>query len=185
VQAVRPLIGTAMARRLRVLAWSLAAAGAIAALAILGLASDRSALAGRRAPGLPRERLAGPPVTLASLLAQARGRPALVVFWASWCGPCAREAPALERFYLSPAGRARVVGVNWSDALSGARSFIRRYSWTFPDVRDSDGTVGNNYRLTGLPTTFVVDAHGRIRSVLRGPQSEGSLARALGAVERA
>lgn len=174
-----------MSRRLRVLAWALAAAGAIAALAIFGLASDRSTSAGRLAPGLPGERLAGPPVTLASLLIQARGRPALVVFWASWCGPCASEAPALERFYLSPAGRARVVGVNWSDALSGARSFIRRYAWTFPDVRDSDGTVGNAYRITGLPTTFVVDGHGRIRSVLRGPQSEGSLARALSAVERA
>jgi thiol-disulfide isomerase/thioredoxin len=184
VQAVRPLIGTAMARRLRVLAWALAAAGAIAAL-VFGLASDHSPTVGRPAPGLHGERLAGPPVTLASLLAQARGRPALIVFWASWCGPCAREAPALERFYLSPAGRARVVGVNWSDALSGARAFIGRYSWTFPDLRDSDGTVGNNYRITGLPTTFVVDAHGRIRSVLRGPQSEGSLSRALGAVERA
>jgi peroxiredoxin len=78
-----------------------------------------------------------------------------------------------------------VVGVNWSDALAGARSFIRRYSWTFPDVRDSDGTVGNGYRLTGLPTTFVVDSRGLIRRVLRGPQSEGSLTRALSAVERA
>jgi thiol-disulfide isomerase/thioredoxin len=169
----------------RKLAWILAGAGAIAALAIFGLASDRSASSGRRAPELPHQLLVGPPVTLASLLARAHGRPALVVFWASWCGPCAREAPALERFYLSPAGRARVVGVNWSDALSGAKSFIRRYSWTFSDVRDSAGTVGNEYRLTGLPTTFVVDLHGRIRSVLRGPQSEGSLARALASVERA
>jgi thiol-disulfide isomerase/thioredoxin len=174
-----------MPRRLRLLAWTLAAAGAIAALAIFGLASNRTASTGRHAPALPHERLAGPPVTLASLLAQAGGRPALVVFWASWCGPCAREAPALERFYLSPAGHARIVGVNWSDALSGARSFIRQYSWTFPNVRDSDGTVGNGYGLTGLPATFVVDVHGRIRSVLRGPQSEGSLARALSAVERA
>ena len=174
-----------MAGRVRVIAWMLVTAGAIAALAVFGLASNGSGSAGRRAPGLPGERLAGPPVTLTSLLEQARGRPALVVFWASWCGPCASEAPALERFYLSPAGSALIVGVNWSDALSGARSFIRRYSWTFPDLRDSDGTVGNAYRLTGLPTTFVVDARGRIRSVLRGPQSEASLARALGAVERA
>jgi cytochrome c biogenesis protein CcmG/thiol:disulfide interchange protein DsbE len=174
----------AMSRRLRLLGWAVAAA-AVAAFVIFGLASNRSSSAGRRAPELPRERLAGPPVTLASMLAQARGRPALVVFWASWCEPCVTEAAAVERFYLSPGGRARVVGVDWSDALPGARAFVRRHSWTFPNVRDGDGTVGNRYGITGLPTTYVLDGRGRIRSVLRGPQSESSLSRALAAVERA
>ena len=75
-----------------------------------------------------------------------------------------------------------MVGVDWSDALSGARSFIRRYAWTFPNLRDAEGTVGNEYHLTGLPTTFVLDAHGRIRAVLRGPQDEASLGRALASV---
>ncbi len=160
-------------------------AAAVVVLAIFGLASDRSANSGREAPALPRERLAGAPITLAELLAGARGRPALVVFWASWCGPCAREAPALERFSRSATGRGRIVGVDWSDALPGARAFIRRYSWSFPNVRDSEGTVGNRYRLTVLPTSFVLDAHGRIQAVLRGPQSESSLARALAGVEHA
>ncbi len=170
-----------MARRLRLLGWTLAVAAALAALAVFGLASRSST--GRRAPALPRERLAGSPVTLASLLAAAGGRPALVVFWASWCPPCAREAPALERFSQSPTGRGRIVGVDWSDALSGARAFIRRYSWTFPNVRDAEGTVGNAYRLAVLPTTFVLDAGGRIRAVLRGPQNERSLQTALAGVE--
>jgi hypothetical protein len=70
------------------------------------------------------------------------------------------------------------VGVNWSDARSGARSFIRRYGWTFSNVRDGEGTVGNDYRLPGLPTTFVVDSSGRIRAELRGPQDLASLTRA-------
>jgi cytochrome c biogenesis protein CcmG, thiol:disulfide interchange protein DsbE len=170
-----------MARR-KLLVWTLVAA-ALLALAIFGLASDRSASNGREAPALPRERLAGAPITLAGLLASAGGRPALVVFWASWCGPCAREAPALERFSQSSTGRGRIVGVDWSDALPGARAFIRSYSWSFPNVRDSGGTVGNEYRLTGLPTSFVLDAHGRIQAVLRGPQSEASLAHALAGVE--
>jgi cytochrome c-type biogenesis protein len=167
-----------MARPLRVLGGTLAVA-AIAAAAVFGLASTHSTLNGRPAPSLPREHLAGAPVTLASLLRGAGGRPSLLVFWASWCGPCIREAPALERFSRSPAGRNRVVGVDWSDGLGGARSFIRRYSWTFPNVRDSEGTVGNEYRLTSLPTTFVLDAHGRIQAVLRGPQDVASLGRAL------
>jgi cytochrome c biogenesis protein CcmG/thiol:disulfide interchange protein DsbE len=157
----------------------LVAAAALAALIIFGLASQRSASVGHPAPALPREHLAGPPASLASLLAAAAGRPVLVVFWASWCGPCAREAPALERVSRSPAGRNRMVGVDWSDALAGAQSFIRHYSWTFSNLRDAEGTVGNDYHLTGLPTTFVLDGHGRISAELHGPQDEGSLERAL------
>jgi cytochrome c biogenesis protein CcmG, thiol:disulfide interchange protein DsbE len=155
------------------------AAAGLAALIIFGLASQRSASIGHPAPALPREHLAGPPATLTSLLSAAAGRPALVVFWASWCGPCAREAPALERIADSDGGRSRLVGVDWSDALSGARSFIRHYAWTFPNLRDSEGTVGNDYHLTGLPTTFVLDGHGRIEAQLRGPQDEASFKRAL------
>jgi cytochrome c biogenesis protein CcmG/thiol:disulfide interchange protein DsbE len=174
-----------MPGRRRLLGWTILTGLAVAALAVFGLASNHSGSVGRAAPALPREHLAGPPVTLPGLLASASGRPALVVFWASWCVPCVREAPALQRFSLSPAGRGRVAGVDWSDGLSGARSFIRRYSWTFPNVRDAEGTVGNEYRITGLPTTFVLDGHGRIRSVLRGPQTEPALGRALAAVEGA
>jgi thiol-disulfide isomerase/thioredoxin len=170
-----------MPRRLRLLAATLLLAAAIAAGAVFGLSSGPAA--GRPAPALPHESLIGGPVTLASLLAGAHGHPALVVFWASWCGPCAQEAPALERFSQTAAGRGRIVGVDWSDALSGARAFIHRYAWSFPNVRDGEGLIGNAYRLTGLPTTFVIDTHGRIRAALRGPQSARSLQSALATVE--
>jgi thiol-disulfide isomerase/thioredoxin len=170
-----------MRRRLRLLVLTLAILAAMAVLAVFGLASSSST--GRLAPALPRERLTGTPVTLSSFLAGAGGRPALVVFWASWCGPCAKEAPALERFSESAVGRGRIVGVDWSDAKPGARGFIKRYGWTFPNMRDGEGTVGNAYRLTGLPTTFVINTDGRISKVLRGPQSEHSLQVALAQVE--
>jgi cytochrome c biogenesis protein CcmG/thiol:disulfide interchange protein DsbE len=172
-----------MSRRLRVLALIVLAGSAVAALAVFGLASNRSVVAGHRAPALPSEHLAGPAITLPGLIASAHGRPSLVVFWASWCGPCLREAPAIERFSRSPAGSGRVAGVDWSDARPGAVAFIRRYGWSFPNVRDSEGTVGNDYHLTGLPTTFVLDGRGRIRSTLRGPQNEASLGHALAGVE--
>jgi cytochrome c biogenesis protein CcmG, thiol:disulfide interchange protein DsbE len=168
-----------MASRGKLLLAGLLLAAALA-FAIFGLAAVHGARAGRRAPALPRESLSGRKLTLAELT--ARGRPALVVFWASWCGPCAKEAPALERFASSPLGRGRVVGVDWSDSASGARSFIRRYRWTFPNLRDAEGTVGNDYRLVGLPSTYLLDASARIRAVLRCPQDETSLARALASV---
>jgi thiol-disulfide isomerase/thioredoxin len=159
------------------------ALAALVLVAVFGLAGTKG-VAGRLAPGLPREQLSGAPATLTDAFSASHGKPVLVVFWASWCGPCTKEAPALERFAQSSQGRARIVGVDWSDARSGARSFISRYRWTFPNVRDGEGTVGNSYGLAGLPTTFVVDARHRILAELRGPQNEGSLERALANAER-
>ncbi len=170
-----------MARRLQLLGGALVLAIVIAAVAVLGLRSD--SVSGRRAPALPREALIGGRLTLTGLLAGTGGRPAVIVFWASWCGPCAQEAPALENFSKSPVGRGRIVGVDWSDGRSGARAFLRRFAWSFPNLRDAEGVVGSRYRLTGLPTTFVIDTHGRIRATLRGPQSERSLRVALARVE--
>ena len=161
--------------RLRLLGWTLAVA-ALVALAIVGLSPSSSSIA-RMAPTLPREHLSGPPATAAG-----DGHPKLVIFWASWCPPCIREASQVERFARSAAGSGRVIGVDWSDAAAGARSFIRRYSGSFANVRDGEGTVGNEYHLLGLPTTFVLDGHGRIRAALRGAQDEASLGHALAKV---
>jgi cytochrome c biogenesis protein CcmG/thiol:disulfide interchange protein DsbE len=118
-------------------------------------------------------------VTLTAL----RGHPVLITFWASWCEPCEHEAPALERFSQGLDGHAALVGVNWSDpSLSGARAFVKRYGWTFPNLRDPQGTVGLAYGVTGLPTTFVIDSTGKVRATLRGPQTQQTLASALATV---
>jgi cytochrome c biogenesis protein CcmG, thiol:disulfide interchange protein DsbE len=173
-------------RRMKTLAGGLVALAAVLALAVFGLASTSQPAGGRRAPALPSESLSGGRATLASLEAGAHGRASVIVFWASWCSSCKQEAPAFERFYRSPEGHGRVVGVDWSDPETwAARRFVRRYGWTFPNLRDAHGLVGNDYGLgAGLPDTFVVNARGRISKVLRGPQSVQSLRTALAQVER-
>jgi cytochrome c biogenesis protein CcmG/thiol:disulfide interchange protein DsbE len=163
--------------RRRLLAW--AAAAAVLTLVLAFGLSGRGTSGGRVAPALPHELLAGHAVTLAMLPAAAGGRPSLVVFWASWCEPCRREAPAVERFARSPAGRGRVVGVDWNDEAQSARRFVRQYHWSFLNLRDGEGSVGYAYGLTGLPTTFVIGADGRIEATLRGPQTEQALEHAL------
>jgi thiol-disulfide isomerase/thioredoxin len=170
--------------RSRLLVSSILAAAAVAGLLVFGLSSSGSGRVGRKAPRLPREQLAGPATTLREVLASAHGRATLVTFWASWCGPCTREAGALERFSQSSSGKGRLIGVDWSDGLSNARAFVAKHGWTFPVLRDAEGTVGNDYRLTGLPTTFVLDGEGRIRAELRGPQTQATLARAMAGVKR-
>jgi thiol-disulfide isomerase/thioredoxin len=146
-----------------------------AALAAIELLSGGGGSAERPAPTLPTAVLVPPGESLARL----RGKPALVNFWASWCGPCHEEAHRLERFARSLHGRARLVGVDWSDGLAGARSFVRRYGFTFPVLRDPQGTVGERYGINGLPTTFVLDPSGQIVETLHGPQTTADLRKAL------
>jgi thiol-disulfide isomerase/thioredoxin len=163
---------------LRTLTICVLAAAVLVAFVVFGLAG-RGDSNGRLAPPLPGEHLSGPAVSLASL----HGRPALVAFWASWCGPCEHEAPALERFSRSLGDRATLVGINLSDpSISAARAFVKRYGWTFPNVRDSEDTAGAAYGVTGPPATFVLDSAGRIRATLRGPQTEQTLNAALATV---
>jgi thiol-disulfide isomerase/thioredoxin len=133
------------------------------------------AQASRPAPALPSQVLVAPRATIASL----RGKPAVIHFWASWCGPCHREARDMAGLPAALGQRARVVGVDWNDSVGGARTFIRRNAWRFENLRDATGAVGDHFELTGLPTTYVLDARGRIRATLRGPQTAASVRRAL------
>lgn len=126
---------------------------------------------GQPAPPLPSEVLQPPKVTLADL----RGKPALINFWASWCDPCREEAPELERLNRSLHGSARLIGVDYTDQEDAARSFIRQYGWTFPVLSDPDGIYGARYGFTGLPTTIILNSQGRIVETLRGPQTEAGL----------
>jgi cytochrome c biogenesis protein CcmG/thiol:disulfide interchange protein DsbE len=140
---------------------------AVLVAAITVLALTRSRNAHRLAPALPGHALAGPMTTLASL----RGRPALIDFFASWCDPCVKEAPVIERVSHQLANRAAVVGIDWSDSRASARAFLARSHWTLPVLEDAHGTVGYSYGIQGLPTTFVLDAQGRIVERLLGPQT--------------
>jgi cytochrome c biogenesis protein CcmG, thiol:disulfide interchange protein DsbE len=147
----------------------------VVALIVFEVASAGSGEEAKPAPPLPAAVLQPPQVTLAGL----RGKPALVNFWASWCEPCREEAPELERLDRSLHGKARLVGVDYTDQAGNAREFIQRYGWTFPVLSDPDGIYGARYRFSGLPTTFVLDSRGRIAATLRGPQTAAELRRAL------
>jgi thiol-disulfide isomerase/thioredoxin len=157
----------------------LVAAVLVGGLIVLELATHDGGDDGPGAPPLPAAVLVPPKVTVESL----RGKPAVVNFWASWCEPCRKEAPLLQRFYERNRGRIGVVGVSYTDNAPGARKFIRRYGWTFPNLSDPDGLAGSEYRLLGLPVTVILDSDGRIATQLRGPQTEAKLAAAVRAAE--
>jgi cytochrome c biogenesis protein CcmG, thiol:disulfide interchange protein DsbE len=162
-------------------AWVLVAAGCVAAFVAVEALSGTQAATARAAPPLPRQVLEPPATTIAAL----RGRPAIVHFWASWCGPCQKEAGELARLSARLRGRAALVGVDYTDAAGSARRFIARHGWRFPNLADPDGHAGDAYGLGGLPTTFLVDADGRIVRRLTGPQTAAGLLRAVARLERA
>jgi cytochrome c biogenesis protein CcmG/thiol:disulfide interchange protein DsbE len=147
---------------------------AIAALLVVGLGSAGST-SRRKAPALPTQVLKGPKVTLASL----RGSKVVINFWASWCGPCKKEAPELVKLDRELPHGAKLVGVDWNDGEGGARGFLARSGWAYPVLRDPNGDVGNSYRLHGMPTTFLLDARGRIAAQLTGPQTAAGILQKL------
>ncbi len=112
-------------------------------------------------------------------LAELRGHPAAVNFFASWCEPCKKEAPSLEALSRSLPNGTHLVGVAWNDGRSAARGFVHRYGWRFPTLFDTNGSAGDRYGIQGLPTTFIVGSDGRIEDVLRGPQDAGTVRREL------
>lgn len=159
----------------RALLPALVVTAVVGVLVVEVLTAGSNGNVGEPAPPLPTAVLQAPKLTLADL----RGGPALINFWASWCDPCREEAAELERFDSSLPRGAHLVGVDYTDQEGPARAFIKTYDWTFPVLSDPDGVFGARYRFTGLPSTVAIDAKGRIVQTLRGPQTVSDLRRAL------
>lgn len=113
-------------------------------------------------------------------LASYRGHGYLVVnFFASWCTPCADEAPMLNRMQRQLAGRGTVVGVAWNDATEDTARFVRRYALSYPVLRDVDGKFASAYGVKGMPETFLIDPRGRIVALERNQLTQQWIAAAI------
>lgn len=95
-------------------------------------------------------------------LRQLRGRPVILNFWASWCGPCKEEAPRLAASAHAHATEVAFLGVDVQDLTTDARRFLRRFHVRYPSVRDNGGSTYDGYGLTGVPETYWIDGDGRI-----------------------
>ena len=96
-------------------------------------------------------------------LADLRGKTVVLNFWASWCAPCREEAPVLEKVWRQYRERGVVfLGVNIDDTREGALKFLEEFGITYPSVYDYSGATTVAYRVTAIPTTYVVDRAGRI-----------------------
>jgi cytochrome c biogenesis protein CcmG, thiol:disulfide interchange protein DsbE len=146
---------------------------ALVALLAYGLASNEpdAEIAGEPAPELELPRLSGNGV---GSLADYRGKVVVLNFWASWCEPCREESPLLQRWHERIGERGGLVlGVDALDEIGHARAFIDEYGLTYPMLRDGDGSTREPFGILGFPETFVIDRHGRVAAVQRGPVDDG------------
>jgi cytochrome c biogenesis protein CcmG/thiol:disulfide interchange protein DsbE len=107
----------------------------------------------------------------------AAGRPVLLNFFASWCMPCAQEAPLLR--VLKQQG-VSVWGIAYKDALAATSEFLRNGGDPYSRVaRDEQGSAGNAFGLNGVPETFMVDTSGIVRWHWAGELSEQVVRRSV------
>jgi thiol-disulfide isomerase/thioredoxin len=121
----------------------------------------------------PMPRLAGPTVADGPLDPSLyTGKVVLINFWASWCGPCRREQPGLQRLWrkLAPRGEVQFIGVDHRDDRLAAQRWGERYGVTYPSVSDPDGVLGGRFDVPFLPATILVDRRGLLRYRLIGAQ---------------
>ncbi|HVJ94378.1 MAG TPA: TlpA disulfide reductase family protein [Labilithrix sp.] len=115
-----------------------------------------------------------PPASLE--LRSLRGRPIVLDFWATWCGPCQAEAPIINALALRYKDKGlAVVGVNTSDESGLAERFARKKGLSFPIVYDENNTIAKQYGITSMPTLVVVSKTGKIVAVRRGVTSDSAL----------
>jgi cytochrome c biogenesis protein CcmG/thiol:disulfide interchange protein DsbE len=99
-----------------------------------------------------------------------RGQVVLVNFWASWCTPCEDEALALEQAWRTYRERGVVfLGVNYVDTRPEALAYLEQFGITYPNGPDLGTRISQDFRIRGVPETYIVDAEGVIAGVKIGP----------------
>lgn len=98
--------------------------------------------------------------------------PMLINLWATWCTPCKRELPDLQRVYVDPTTTVRIVGVNIGDDESSVREYTDKIGVTFEQFLDFDGTIETALRVSSLPATALIGADGKVITVHQGVLDE-------------
>ena len=168
-------------KRLRIAAAALVVIGVLALTALLALGlTNRSSPTGRS--GATRIHKPAPPINISLYngggISPERyaGKPLVVNFWASWCGPCRQEAPLFERLWREYGERGVVfIGVNIQDAHADARAYLSEFGITYPNGYDEGGRISVDYGVIGIPVTFFINREGVVERRWVGAVREAKL----------
>ena len=117
-------------------------------------------IAERIAPNFELTDVAGKTINLK----EKRGKVVLLNFWASWCPPCVKEIPSMNRLAESfDADKFEIVSVNFKESPETIKAFLKSVQVDFPVLIDLDGKVSDSYEIFAFPSSFIIDAQGRLR----------------------
>ena len=112
-------------------------------------------------------------------LSDFRGKPVLLNFWASWCGPCQMEMPDFQKFYETHGDKVNFVIVNLTDGqqetVESASAFIAEKGYTFPVYYDTDIDAAMKYGVSAVPVSYFIDAEGYFVAWAQGALSADML----------
>ena len=114
------------------------------------------------------------------------GKPIVLNFWASWCGPCKSEMPEFQQVFAEMGEQVQFLMVNAtvSDTMADAKSFINQYGYTFPVVFDTRGEALYTYGVDAFPTTFFLDKTGTVAGYAVGAISKETLLKGIGMITK-
>ncbi|WP_240985377.1 redoxin domain-containing protein [Acididesulfobacillus acetoxydans] len=107
-------------------------------------------------------------------LSSLRGKPVLLNFWATWCPPCRMEMPDIQKIFKENYP-VQIVGVNLKEEPMTVEGFLSRNGYTYPVGFDLKGKIASLYNVSGIPTSYAIDAKGIIRHVQTGPLTYAEL----------
>lgn len=111
-------------------------------------------------------------------LSDYKGKPLVLNFWASWCGPCKSEMPAFQAAYEELGGEVQFLMVNLTsgyETMDTATAFLAESGYTFPVLFDTQRSGAAVYSVASIPATYFIDADGNIVASHIGAMSEATL----------
>ena len=134
-------------------------------LPLSALSGGLKAVQGRATPGLAFSLASGQTLEMGAL----KGKVVLVNFWATWCPPCRREMPSMDRLDKMETGRPfTIVAVNVKEEDDLVERFLDEMPLGFPVALDPEGKLAAAWKAFVYPTSYLVDKAGRIRFSLNG-----------------
>lgn len=111
------------------------------------------------------------------------GKPIVLNFWASWCGPCQMEMPDFNEKYQELGEEVQFLMINMTDGsretVEKASAFIEEQGYGFPVFYDTEFEAANTYGASSLPTTFFIDAQGKVTAQAKGAIDSDTLQRGI------